>query len=59
MSLSNAVREKLNALPEHGNHTLSQNLLDAERLADQFSEIKPVPYIVPIEMAIGTHYSSN
>lgn len=37
-------------------HELEYALLDAERMADQFENIKPTPYIVPIERAVGAYH---
>ena len=56
MSLAEAVRDRLEKTPAENQTTLRGKLLEAEKLADKFSDVKPVPYILPIEVAIGTFY---
>lgn len=34
---------------------LNAALLEAERMADEFKHVKPTPYIVPIEKAVGAY----
>lgn len=53
MSILKQVQEALaNSKQEHVPE-LNDALVEAERLSDQFSEIKPSPYIVPIERFAG------
>lgn len=53
MSILEQVREALNSSDVDENLDLQAALADAERMAEQFSEVKPVPYIVPIERFAG------
>ena len=57
MSTSEEVRRKLEALPVP-EVTPNQAALDeAERLADLYSNVKVVPYRVPVERFIGMSYA--
>ncbi len=47
------VRAALNADKIGKKLDIEDALVEAERLADLFSEVKPVPYIVPIERFAG------
>lgn len=53
MSILEQVREALESTDIEENAGLQAALDDAERMSDQFSEVKPVPYIVPIERFAG------
>lgn len=51
MTLADIVHERLLALDAEV--SLNAALLDAERLADQFANVRPTPYAVPIERYVG------
>jgi uncharacterized OB-fold protein len=51
MTLTDKVQERVARLPAETAHTLA--LVEAERLADMFADIKPTPYSVPIERYVG------
>ena len=51
MSLTDKVRETLAAQRAEG--YANDPIAAAERLADQYADIKPTPYIVPIERFVG------
>lgn len=57
MSLTDKVRETLAAQLAGGN--LHDAIADAERMADQFADVKPTPYIVPIERFVGMAVEMN
>ena len=51
MGLTEQLRAALAANEPH--NSLSGALADAERMSDQFSDVQPTPYIVPIERYVG------
>ena len=53
MSIVDKVNELLSSsgIPDKQNR---QELIEAERLADLYSDVKPVPFIIPIERLIGS-----
>lgn len=53
MSILEHVKEALNSSNINEDMDLQAALADAERMSDEFSEVKPVPYIVPIERFAG------
>jgi hypothetical protein len=53
MTLSEKVRQRISAIEETQAANLDQALAAAERLADEFAYIRPVPYAVPIERFVG------
>lgn len=57
MSLTDKVRESL-AVQQAGD-PWGDAIADAERLADQFADIKPTPYVVPIERFVGMAVEVN
>lgn len=53
MSILEQVKEALDASDIVETLDLQAALASAEKMADHFSEVKPVPYIVPIERFAG------
>ena len=53
MGLVRAVRQNLRKAPDVEQYELSGALAEAEKLADLFDDVKPQPYIVPIERYAG------
>jgi hypothetical protein len=53
MSILEQVRVALSAANADPDNRLEAALVDAERMSDQFSEVKPVPYNIPIERFVG------
>ena len=53
MSILEQVKEALDSTDIDEELFLQEALADAERMSDQFSEVKPIPYIVPIERFAG------
>lgn len=53
MSVLQILRDALENAPADVDLTLEGALADAERLADEFSEVRPQSYIVPIEKFVG------
>lgn len=53
MGVLQVLREALENAPAGVDLTLPAALADAERLADQFAEVRPQTYIVPIEKFAG------
>jgi len=53
MSILEQVKVALSAAKADSDTHLGAALVDAERMSDQFSEVKPVPYIIPIERFVG------
>ena len=53
MSILDQVKKAITSAHTDQTVGLQGALADAERMADQFSEVKPVPYIVPIERFAG------
>ena len=53
MSMLETVQAVLQEATAGKQYELSDALAEAERLADEYSEINPVPYIVPIERYAG------
>lgn len=51
MTLTDKVQERVAKLP--GESLENNALMEAERLADMFADIKPTPYSVPIERYVG------
>ncbi|MCF6314929.1 MAG: hypothetical protein L3J30_01275 [Marinosulfonomonas sp.] len=49
MSLVETVKVTL----QGAEYELTDALAEAERLADEYSEIRPIPYVVPIERYVG------
>lgn len=58
MILADRVRTALAASPPAISHN-SAALAEAERLADVYADIKPVPFIVPIERFSGLPFESK
>ena len=57
MTLKEKVEALISSLPaKEEEHEFSDALLEAERMADQFSSVKPVPYNVPMERFAGLPY---
>ena len=54
MTLADAVRAKLGTIGHAPR--MKDALLEAERLADLYADVKPVPYIVPMERYVGVPY---
>ena len=52
MELTEKVKSILKDI-EGSDQALPKALEEAEKLADQFADVKPVPYIVPIERFVG------
>ena len=59
MNLKDRLEKKLDESAIFSGLTLTGSLADAERMADEFSDIKPVPYIVPIERYIGISFQDQ
>jgi hypothetical protein len=53
MSIAKDVREALAESDQVAGFELQGALRDAEELAERFSDVKPVPYVVPIERFVG------
>lgn len=53
MSVLQTIREALKNAPGDVDMNLKGALADAERLADEFSQVRPKTYIVPIEKFVG------
>lgn len=53
MSILEQVRAALSTANADPYNHLEAALVDAERMSDQFSEVKPVPYNIPIERFAG------
>ena len=53
MSIIKVLRDTLKNTQVEVDVTLTGALADAERLADEFSEVRPQRYIVPIEKFVG------
>jgi hypothetical protein len=53
MSVLRILREALESAPHDVEMNLQDALAEAERLADEFSEVRPQSYIVPIEKFVG------
>lgn len=53
MSITDDVEKLLSDVEENNKNINSAALEEAERMANEFSEIKPVPYVVPIERYVG------
>jgi hypothetical protein len=53
MSVLRILRDALERAPEDVNLTLQGALADAERLADEFAEVRPQSYVIPIEKYVG------
>lgn len=53
MSILEQVKEALNTSDYDDITDLQSALANAEKMADHFSEVKPIPYIVPIERFAG------
>lgn len=53
MTLSEKVMQRMLAIEETEATNLDEALAAAERLADEFAYIRPVPYAVPIERFVG------
>lgn len=53
MSVLQILRQALENAPVDVELTLQGALADAERLADEFAEVRPQSYIVPIEKFVG------
>jgi hypothetical protein len=51
MSLVDQVTETLARASEDA--TNGKAIAEAERLADQFADVKPTPYVIPIERFVG------
>ena len=57
MSLKERVESILkNHANEEQNYELAKSLRHAEQLADQYSDVKPIPYNVPMERFAGLPY---
>jgi hypothetical protein len=57
MTLRETVESLIKNLPaENPEFELSNALREAEKLADQFAEVKPVPYNIPMERFAGLPY---
>jgi hypothetical protein len=59
MSIADAVKMKLAGVvaPTHeSTKAMARALADAERLADMFADVKPVPFVVPFERFAGLPY---
>ena len=52
MSLVESVQKALDNTKEEPVE-VSDALAEAEKLADQFSDVTPVPYVVPVEKFVG------
>lgn len=55
MSIIDAVNAKL-AENVNTDAALSHALAEAERMADMFADVKPVPFVVPFERFSGLPY---
>jgi hypothetical protein len=53
MSILSEVQDKLAELRDHHLGQLADPLAEAERLSDLFADVRPQPYIVPIERYAG------
>ena len=53
MSILKNVEKALQGSAGQKEYDLAGALADAEKLADQYSDIQPVPYVVPIERFAG------
>ncbi len=53
MTLSEKVAHRLSTLSETTEQDRLAALSAAERLADLFADVRPVPYAVPIERFVG------
>lgn len=53
MTLSEKVSHRLSTLSETAEQDRLVALAEAERLADVFADVRPVPYAVPIERFVG------
>jgi hypothetical protein len=53
MSILEQVKVALSNADVDPENQMGAALVDAERMSDQFSEVKPVPYIIPIERFVG------
>lgn len=53
MSVTKEVQRLIAESEDVVDFELQGALRDAERMADEFSNVKPVPYIVPIERFAG------
>lgn len=66
MQITKGVSDLLSRLEKTGatdldasDTDLNDALLEAERMADQYKHIKPIPYIVPIERAVGRYHANK
>jgi hypothetical protein len=59
MSTSEQVRRRLEALLKPKEAPNQAALDEAERLADLYSNVKVVPYRVPVERFIGVSYANK
>ena len=53
MSLVRDVRALIELGSNEKDYTFEGALADAERMAEQFSDVRPQPYVVPIERFAG------
>ena len=53
MSLIDSVKQRLSELSDTEQSGSNEALKNAEKLADEFADIKPVPYVVPVERLAG------
>lgn len=53
MNLSDKIEEMLEELQDSDIPDMSKALIAAEQMADQYSDVEPIPYIVPIERMVG------
>ena len=59
MSILEQVKEAIGSTKTEETGALQAALNDAARMSDQFSDVKPVPYIVPIERFAGLAVSKG
>lgn len=57
MSLTKKVLDAIAA--QQAGTTALGAVADAERLADQYADVKPTPYVVPIERFVGMAIELN
>ena len=59
MKLSETLGQTLADLAKSERLDLEGALADAERMADEFSDVNPVPYVVPIERTAGLPFKTE
>lgn len=59
MTLAEKVAEAIRSNEEEAGLLMSKELKDAEALADEFAEITPPTFVVPVERMAGLVYSKG